>query len=101
MNGMNGECFSVIGKAAGRAVMRWALANWACRLTGRFRDEWNGVDAGAAPGFALFENRCKQCTVVEGGNSFADREERVAAGKSCKQIDNIILFEPFFVAADM
>ncbi len=77
--------------------MRWALANWAGRLTGR----WNGVNAGAAPRFALFKNRCKQCTVVEGRNSFADRKERVAAGKSCEQINDIILFEPFFVAADM
>jgi len=101
VNGMNGECFGVTGKAAGRAVMGWTLANWAGRLTRRFRDEWDGVNAGAAPRFALFKNRCKQCTVVEGGNSFADREEVVAAGKSCKQIDNIILFEPFFMAADM
>ena len=101
MNGMNGECFSVIGKAAGRAFMGWTLANLAGRLTRRFRDEWDGANASTAPRFALCKNKCKQCTVVEGGNSFADRKERVAAGKSCKQINDIILFKPFLVAADM
>ena len=54
VNGMNGECFGVTGKAAGRAVMGWTLANWAGRLTRRFRDEWDGVNAGAA-GWELAE----------------------------------------------
>ena len=33
---VNRKCFGAIGKAARGAVMRWASAHWAGRLTGRF-----------------------------------------------------------------
>ena len=39
--------------------------------------------------------------MVEGRNSFANREQGVIARKSSQKIDGVIFLEPLFVAADV
>jgi hypothetical protein len=70
-------------------------------LNGGVHNEGNRVDSIAIAGLKLFENKSKERIVVEACNSFTNRKERIIAGNASKEVNNIIFFEPFSVAANM